>query len=146
MSTPSPQDRMNEVLNAAIEMTAAHLKDQGGFIPYAFFIDGDTMATIGTRALIEDGAAEDLSSDEIIAESRELLSKAVSDRPVATSALVTDTTVTNRESGEQFDAIVIELEDSEHGPLLCVIPYRIGGQGVGLGEASFQRCERTWSG
>jgi hypothetical protein len=116
-------DHLNVLLTEAVNLAETFLEKGGEFYPFAVALapDGEVVHVQGWV----DEKQPQPESHDVIAVLHRGLRKGVSDGAYNSTAVVSDVKLRDRESGDQGDAIRVEIEDCESSPITCFVPYSI---------------------
>ncbi|MBI5939909.1 MAG: hypothetical protein HY859_05725 [Caulobacterales bacterium] len=121
---------MDAVPNDGIESAVHLLQKRGEFYPFSV-----VRTVLGEQRHVQTviDAARSTSDD-----AREFLEVTLEKEGrtgvLQTVAMVSNVTLTEKDTGRRFDAIRVEVDDAECEPALCYVPYRLHSGAVELEE------------
>lgn len=124
-----PREEIEQLLHYLLPVAEDQLNRDGAFRPYAATLD--TEGEVSSVAASE-GEEPDVG-DLLVALHAELRERA-SEGAIRASGIAADVTLTHPESGEQMDAVQLELDHAETEAVDVYVPYTSGDVGVKFGE------------
>ncbi len=136
-------ERIQNLLDTIVGMTMDQAQREGGFNPLAVGIAADEEKLVLLAPDFEDGQEIEMST--YVEALQQVVFNAGAEGMCVATAFAADITMTHRETGEERDAIHVQIEDAESEPVVCVVPYTLTDQGAETEDAMAAPGERTWS-
>ncbi len=125
------REDLNALLNAAVDVATAHLREESEFAPFALAMQAEDGEILHMEA-DEESPYED--PDELRAVLVAGLREGASEGRFRAVAIVTDVTLEDDEGQPVTSAIHASLEHADDEPVTCVVPYELGAESVELGD------------
>jgi hypothetical protein len=123
------REEIEQSLNYLLPFAEQMLSEHGEFYPYAATMDAGGELQAVSAAADEQPDVSDL----LLALHAELRERA-SQGAIRASGIAADVTLTHPESGEQTDAVQLELDHADTDAVDVYVPYTNGDEGVEFGE------------
>lgn len=124
-----PKDEIQQLLNYLLPFAEQMLSNHGEFYPYAAIMDagGEVQAV---------SAADDEQPDvgELLTTLHTVLRRQAADGAIRASGIAADVTLTDPDSGEERDAVQLELDHADTDAVDVYVPYETGTEGIKFGE------------
>jgi hypothetical protein len=124
-----PKEEIEQLLNYLLPLAERMLSQHGEFHPYAATMDagGDVQAV---------SAAADERPDvgELLLALHAELREQASQGAIRASGIAADVTLTDPDSGEETDAVQLELDHADTDAVDVYVPYETGTEGIQFGE------------
>jgi hypothetical protein len=124
-----PREEIEQLLNYLLPFAERMLSSHGEFYPYAATMDvgGEVQAV---------SAAGDERPDvgELLLTLHTELREQAAQGAIRASGIAADVTLTDPDSGEERDAVQLELDHAETDAVDVYVPYKSGNEGIEFGE------------
>jgi hypothetical protein len=124
-----PREEIEQLLRFLLPVAEERLTTEGQFIPYAATLDAEgEVNSVG----VADG--EDPDVGELLLALHTELREQASAGAIRASGIAADVTLTDPDSGEETDAVQLELDHVETDAIDVYVPYTAGNEGISFGE------------
>jgi hypothetical protein len=124
-----PREEIEQLLNYLLPFAEQMLSRHGEFYPYAA-----TMDAGGEVQAVSAAADEQPDVGELLLALHAELREQAAEGAIRASGIASDVTLTDPDSGEEKDAVQLELDHAEADPVDVYVPYTSGDEGVKFGE------------
>lgn len=124
-----PREEIEQLLNYLLPFAEQMLSQHGEFYPYAATMDAGGEV----QAVSAAGDERPDVGDVLLALHAELREQAAQGS-IRASGIAADVTLTDPDSGEEMDAVQLELDHAEADAVDVYVPYTNGDEGVEFGE------------
>ena len=124
-----PKDEIQQLLNYLLPFAEQMLSNHGEFYPYAA-----TMDAGGEVQAVAAAEGEQPDVGELLTTLHAVLREQAADGAIRASGIAADVTLTDPDSGEERDAVQLELDHVEAEAVDVYVPYETGTEGIKFGE------------
>ena len=123
------RQEIERLLRFLLPVAEEQLSRDGEFRPYAATVD-----TEGEVSSVGAAAGEEPDVGELLIALHAELREQASEGAIRASGIAADVTLTDPDSGEETDAVQLELDHAETDAIDVYVPYETGTEGVRFGE------------
>ena len=124
-----PREEIEQLLNYLLPFAEQMLSAHGEFYPYAA-----TMDAGGEVQAVSAAGDERPEVGELLLALHAELREQAAHGTIRASGIAADVTLTDPDSGEEMDAVQLELDHAEADAVDVYVPYTNGDEGVEFGE------------
>jgi len=124
-----PREEIEHLLRYLLPVAEEQLNREGEFRPYAATLDSEGGVNSVAAATVEDPDVGEL----LLALHSELREQAAGGT-IRASGIAADVTLTDPDSGEETDAVQLELDHVDTEAVDVYVPYTTGDEGIKFGE------------
>jgi hypothetical protein len=124
-----PREEIEQLLNYLLPFAERMLSSHREFYPYAATMDagGDVQA-------VSAAAGEQPDVGELLLALHSELREQAAQGAIRASGIAADVTLTDPDSGEETDAVQLELDHADTEAVDVYVPYETGTEGIEFGE------------
>jgi hypothetical protein len=124
-----PREEIEQLLNYLLPFAEQMLSKHGEFYPYAAIMDAG-----GEVQAVAAAADEHPDVGELLLALHAELREQASQGAIRASGIAADVTLTDPDSGEETDAVQLELDHADTDAVDVYVPYGTGTEGIEFGE------------
>ena len=124
-----PREEIEQLLNYLLPFAERMLSSHGEFYPYAA-----TMDSGGEVQAVAAAADEQPDVGELLLALHTELREQAAQGAIRASGIAADVTLTDPDSGEEKDAVQLELDHADTDAVDIYVPYETGTEGIEFGE------------
>jgi hypothetical protein len=124
-----PREEIEQLLRYLLPFAEERLNHDGEFRPYAAMVAAD-----GSLKSVESGEDEEPEVGELLVALHTELRERAAEGAIRASGIAADVTLTDPDSGEETDAVQLELDHVDTDAVDVYVPYTSGDEGVKFGE------------
>jgi hypothetical protein len=124
-----PREEIEQLLRYLLPVAEEHLNRAGEFPPYAATLDteGEVNSVVAANG-------EEPDVGELLLALHTELREQAAGGSIRASGIAADVTLTDPDSGEETDAVQLELDHVETDAVDVYVPYTSGDDGIKFGE------------
>jgi hypothetical protein len=124
-----PREEIEQLLHYLLPFAEERLNRDGQFHPYAAMVAAD-----GAVKSVSSSEAEGPDAAELLLALHTELREQAAQGAIRASGIAADVTLTDPDSGEETDAVQLELDHVETDAVDVYVPYTSNGKEVSFGE------------
>jgi hypothetical protein len=124
-----PREEIEQLLRYLLPFAEERLNQEGEFRPYAAMVAAD-----GSLKSVESEENQDPDVGELLLALHAELREQAAEGAIRASGIAADVTLTDPDSGEETDAVQLELDHVETDAVDVYVPYTTGNEGIKFGE------------
>jgi hypothetical protein len=124
-----PREEIEQLLRYLLPFAEESLNRDGEFRPYAAMVAAD-----GSLKSVESQEGEDPAVGELLGALHAELREQAAGGAIRASGIAADVTLTDPDSGEETDAVQLELDHVDTDAVDVYVPYTSGNDGIKFGE------------
>jgi len=124
-----PREEIEQLLRYLLPFAEESLNRDGEFRPYAAMVAAD-----GSLKSVESEEGQDPDVGELLVALHTELREQAAGGAIRASGIAADVTLTDPDSGEETDAVQLELDHVDTDAVDVYVPYTTGDEGIKFGE------------
>src|SRR5215212_3593020 len=124
-----PREEIEQLLRYLLPFAEERLNQEGEFRPYAAMVAAD-----GALKSVESGEGEEPDVGELLVALHSELREQAAEGAIRASGIAADVTLTDPDSGEETDAVQLELDHVDTDAVDVYVPYTSGDEGIKFGD------------
>lgn len=124
-----PRDEIEQLLRYLLPFAEESLNKDGEFRPYAAMVAAD-----GSLKSVESEEGQQPDEGELLLALHTELREHAAGGAIRASGIAADVTLTDPDSGEETDAVQLELDHVDTDAVDVYVPYTSGDDGIKFGE------------
>ena len=124
-----PREEIEQLLRYLLPFAEERLNRDGEFRPYAAMVAAD-----GSLKSVSSPVDEEPDVGELLLTLHAELRERAAEGAIRASGIAADVTLTDPDSGEETDAVQLELDHVDTDPVDVYVPYTSGDEGITFGE------------